>query len=82
MNKKWTISEEKYLRDNVDKLTDVEISVELTRTSGREFTMLAVRKKRQKFGLKKARGRGYCKLEEPAKDFYAEVEPIIQTAIV
>jgi len=62
MNKKWTLDEEEYLRDNVNMFTDEQIAIELTKLGRRNVTMLSVRKKRQKLGLKKAQGRGYCKL--------------------
>ena len=75
MNKKWTISEETYLRDNVTNLTDENLAASLSQMSGREVTMLAVRKKRQKLGLKKAQGRGYCRLE--ADTFYKELDPAV-----
>jgi hypothetical protein len=75
MNKKWKINEENYLKENVNIYTDEEISHRLTQMSGREVTMLAVRKKRQKLGLKKAQGRGYCKLEKDV--FYEALDPVV-----
>ena len=64
MNKKWSINEENYIRDNAGRLTDTEIASKLTKITGRKITMTAVRKKRQKLGLKKAQGRGYCRLKD------------------
>lgn len=68
MNKKWSINEENYLKENVNTLTDEKIAEELTKRTGKTFTMLSVRKKRQKLGLKKAQGRGYCHITQDTLD--------------
>jgi hypothetical protein len=62
MNKKWSIEEESYLKLHANDLTDGALAIKLSEITGRNVTMLSVRKKRQKLGLKKARGRGVCGL--------------------
>ena len=51
------------MRQNVETMTDQKIADHLTKNSGRKVTLHAVRKIRQNMGLKKASGRGYCKLK-------------------
>jgi len=58
MNKKWTIEEENYLKANANDFKDEELAKELTNITGKKFTKIAIRRKRQKLGLVKARGRG------------------------
>lgn len=67
-NKLWTEWEKKYVCDHAHEKTDEEISVYLTKVSGRKITINAVRKVRQAAGLKKRQGRGYCKLLSPCPD--------------
>lgn len=64
MNKKWSIQEVEYLKENAGILTDNELADQLSQISGKEYTMLAIRKKRQKLGLKKVQGRGHCQLTQ------------------
>ena len=63
MNKKWTYSEKEYIRKNANFKTDKELAQELTAISRRIITLAAVRKIRQKMGLKKQSGRGICKIK-------------------
>jgi hypothetical protein len=58
MNKKWTERDKEFLRDNAASMTDEEIAKQLGK-----FTAAAVRKMRQRLGIRKQRGRGRCGLE-------------------
>ena len=62
MNIKWTENEKKYIKENAHCMKDVEIAKSLTEMSGRKVTLQAVRKMRQKLGVKKKCGRGVCGL--------------------
>jgi len=62
MNVKWTSEEKQYIIDNSSHLKDKELSEKLTEKSGRAVTLDAVRKMRQKLGIKKKHGRGICAL--------------------
>jgi hypothetical protein len=53
----WTQAEKTYIINNANKLSDAQISVELTRITGRTITPNCVKKKRQKLKIKKIRGR-------------------------
>lgn len=64
MNVKWSENEKNYIRDNAHRMKDKEIAEALTEQSGRQVTLQAVRKMRQKLGVKKKCGRGICKLEK------------------
>ncbi len=63
MNIKWTDAEKKYIRDNAHRLKDVELAEHISKSSGRHVSLQAVRKMRQKLGVKKQSGRGICKIE-------------------
>lgn len=62
MNKKWSIQEEQYIKKYANLLSDSELAIRLTEMTGRNITLNAVRRKRQKMGLKKKSGRGHCEL--------------------
>jgi hypothetical protein len=62
MNVKWSESEKNFIRNNAHLMKDKEIADLLTKQSGREVTLQAVRKVRQKMGIKKKSGRGRCDL--------------------
>lgn len=64
MNVKWSESEKSFIRDNAHRMKDKEIAEALSEQSGRDVTLQAVRKMRQKLGVKKKCGRGICKLEK------------------
>lgn len=64
MNVKWTAAEKQFVRDNANRLKDREIAEVLTKQSGRQVSIHAVRKVRQNLGVKKKCGRGRCQLEE------------------
>ena len=60
MNIKWTDEDRQFIRDNAAFMKDIDIAKELTEKTGREVTLDAVRKVRQKIGIKKKHGRGIC----------------------
>ena len=62
MNVKWTPEEKQYIIDNSSHMKDKELSEKLTEKTGRAVTLDAVRKMRQKLGVKKKHGRGICAL--------------------
>lgn len=62
MNIKWTEEEKEFIRQNAHKSFDSELANELARMSGRKITIKAVRKQRRKLQIKKAPGRGCCKI--------------------
>lgn len=62
MNQKWTSYELEYIRNHAGTTIDKDLAEQLSAISGREISESAVRKKRQKLGLKKNHGRGKCSL--------------------
>ena len=76
MNKVWKDHERKFIKDNAAILTDKELSIKLTQMCGRTVTIQAVRKQRQKAGIKKERGRGICKVVGQKEDI-----PVIGRAV-
>ncbi|MEE8323101.1 MAG: hypothetical protein V3R57_05720 [Candidatus Bathyarchaeia archaeon] len=68
MNVKWSENDKNFIRDNAHAMKDVEIAAALTESTGRIVTLQAVRKMRQKLGVKKAPGRGICGLTTDKKN--------------
>jgi len=64
MNQKWTYEQKEYIRANAADVTDKQIAIELSKMAGRKVTLSAVRKTRQRMGIKKASGRGISALKE------------------
>jgi hypothetical protein len=62
MNIKWSENEKTFVRENAHRMKDKDIAKNLTEQSGREVSLQAVRKMRQKLGVKKKSGRGICEL--------------------
>ena len=60
MNSVWREEHKQFIRDNASTMTDKEIAEELSNMTGRNVTMQAARKQRQKLGVKKGHGRGVC----------------------
>ena len=60
MNIKWTVEEKEFIKDNAGFMKDKELARELENKSGRSITVDALRKVRQKLGIKKKHGRGVC----------------------
>jgi ribosomal protein S24E len=76
MNRKWTEHEKNYVYQNASTMTDKEIAAFLTKTCGRTVTLNAVRKIRQKMGIKKASGRGYCKIKPKQNEKFVKISEI------
>lgn len=62
MNVKWTEEAKQYIIDNAGHMKDSELAKKLTEKCKRSITLDAVRKVRQKLGIKKKHGRGICAL--------------------
>ena len=62
MNVKWTEEEKEYIRENAQFMKDRELAKKLSDKSGRPISVDALRKVRQKLGIKKKHGRGICAL--------------------
>ena len=62
MNRIWTDQEKEFVRQNANILTDKEGSERLSKITGRNITLHAWRKQRQKIGISKMPGRGICKI--------------------
>jgi len=62
MNKTWTEMEKQYIRENATVIKDAEVAAKLTEITGRKISIQSVRKQRQKLGILKASGRGFCKI--------------------
>ena len=60
MNKVWTTEENEFIRNNAGQMTDKVLSAKLSKITGRNVTLQAVRKQRQKMGIAKQPGRGIC----------------------
>ncbi len=64
MNKVWTAEEKEFIRNNAGDMTDKVLSAKLSKITGRNVTLQAVRKQRQKMGIAKQPGRGICAIVE------------------
>lgn len=62
MNCVWTEAEKNFVRENASRLRDHELATSLTRLTGRRVTPQAVQHFRYRLGIKKARGRGVCRV--------------------
>ena len=76
MNKVWSQTERDFIARNAGVITDVEGARQLSAISGRTISVHAWRKQRQKLGVKKAPGRGVCRL---AGEVQAS-EPVVSPA--
>jgi hypothetical protein len=75
MNSKWGLSEDQYIRNNASVMKDEQIAGNLSKLLGRSISIQAVRKRRQKLGIRKQKGRGKCALvEQKEKDAVVVVE--------
>ena len=68
MNIKWTDDDRQFIKDNAAFMKDADIAKELTEKTGRKVTLDAVRKVRQKLGIKKRHGRGICGVVKQNRD--------------
>ena len=64
MNIKWTDDERQFIKDNAAFMKDKELAEKISDMSGRKVTLDAVRKVRQKLGIKKKQGRGICGIQK------------------
>lgn len=64
MNIKWSENDKNFIRDNAHRMKDADIAESLTEQTGRKVSLQAVRKMRQKLGLKKKCGRGICEVND------------------
>ena len=55
---RWTATQERFVKDNYEKMTDEQISNAIGRS------LKSVRRKRERMLLAKAMGRSYCKARE------------------
>jgi len=62
MNIKWTVEEKEFIRKNAGFMKDKDLAQKISDESGRPVTVDALRKIRQKLGIKKRHGRGVCAL--------------------
>ena len=82
MNQVWKEHEKTFIKDNAQTMKDKELAAKLTKITGRNVTIQAVRKQRQKLGITKKQGRGICgvvqKEEKPttSDDIVKSVAPI------
>lgn len=82
MNKIWTETEKNFIRANAGVMKDRELAVKLTEMTGRNVSMQAVRKQRQKLGIKKAYGRGKCSVVKQETSSDAIGRGVVQSANV
>jgi len=68
MNKRWNEFCEEFIRQNAHKYTDKEGAAKLTELTGVKFTLCGWRKRRQLLGVKKASGRGVCRVVSGAPE--------------
>ena len=64
MNIKWTDEEKDFIRENAAFTKDVDLAEKLTEKTGRTVTLDAIRKVRQKLGIRKRAGRGICGIDQ------------------
>ena len=64
MNIKWTDKERQFIIDNAANMKDKDLAERISEMADRTVTLDAVRKVRQKLGIKKKRGRGICGIRQ------------------
>ena len=64
MNIKWTEKERQFIIDNAATMKDKDLAEKIGQMADRTVTLDAVRKVRQKLGIKKKRGRGICGIRQ------------------
>ena len=68
MNIKWTEKERQFIIDNAATMKDKDLAEKISKMADRIVTLDAVRKVRQKLGIKKKRGRGICGIRHEQKE--------------
>lgn len=61
-HRKWTESEEKYILDNYEYLSDKALAAKLSEITGQNINETMVRRQRARIGAKKAHGRPQTKI--------------------
>jgi predicted ThiF/HesA family dinucleotide-utilizing enzyme len=64
MNIKWTQYDKDFIREKAAIMKDDELTIALADVGTKPVSIAAVRKLRQRLGIKKQPGRGVCKLLE------------------
>ena len=68
MNIKWTEKERQFIIDNAATMKDKDLAEKISQMADRTVTLDAVRKVRQKLGIKKKRGRGICEIRQTPEE--------------
>jgi hypothetical protein len=68
MNIKWTEKERQFVIDNAATMKDKDLAEKISQMADRTVTLDAVRKVRQKLGIKKKRGRGICGIRQTPEE--------------
>tara|TARA_R100000742_G_C4254420_1_gene72462 strand:- start:570 stop:782 length:213 start_codon:yes stop_codon:yes gene_type:complete len=68
MNIKWTDKERQFIIDNAATMKDKDLAEKISEMADRTVTLDAVRKVRQKLGIKKKRGRGICGITQSPEE--------------
>tara|TARA_R110000744_G_scaffold138442_1_gene249264 strand:+ start:2289 stop:2495 length:207 start_codon:yes stop_codon:yes gene_type:complete len=68
MNIKWTEKERQFIIDNAATMKDKDLAEKISQIADRTVTLDAVRKVRQKLGIKKKRGRGICGIRQTPEE--------------
>ena len=68
MNIKWTEKERQFIIDNAATMKDKDLAEKIRQIADRTVTLDAVRKVRQKLGIKKKRGRGICGIRQTPEE--------------
>ena len=78
MNKVWEDGEKLFIKNSANTMKDKELAARLTKITGRKVSIQAVRKQRQKMGIKKERGRGRCAVVDKSNS--ADIGRAVNTA--
>jgi hypothetical protein len=61
---KWKLELLDFIKNNADKMSDKALTEALNQKCEKPLHIQSVRKQRQKLGIFKASGRGFCKIDE------------------
>lgn len=64
MNIKWTSEQKELVKQLAGKMTDKDLAIFLSQKLQRPITRDAVRKLRQRLGVRKQHGRGICGIQK------------------
>jgi len=62
MNKVWSESEKKFIKNNAGTMKDADMVAHLSKITGRKISLQALRKQRRRLGILKQCGRGICQI--------------------